>query len=165
MSKGCILKRSRKDGAPSWLLKYDAGHGPKTGTRRQRYKTVRGTERDDPFKPRGLLAQVDDGTDVAPSKVTIKERLRRWLSDYSPMKCGSLATLERYEAQVERHFAPIIGALPLQKLRAAYIQQIYADRLVNGQLGADSRRSNRTVHHIRFEGCQPVSNIIEDQGQ
>ena len=148
MSGGSIIKRPRKDGSPSWLIKYDAGIDPATGKRRQRYKTVRGTKRIAQAELRRLLARVDDGTDLAPTKITVAEWLRRWLADYAPMTTESIATVERYEALVEQHIIPIIGALPLRQLRTAQIQGLYADRLTDGRLRGDGGLSKRTVHHL-----------------
>lgn len=148
MSKGSIIKRPRKDGTNSWLLKYDIGPDPKTGKRRQGYETVRSTRREAERILRNLLKQVDDGTHVVISDETVTEWLRRWLRDYAPMECESKVTLDRYEQFVERHLIPEIGHIKLQKLTTGHVQRLYAEKLSSGRLVSDGGLSKRTVHHM-----------------
>lgn len=149
MSKGTVIKRMHKDGkGHSWLVKYDAAPDPITGKRRQRYKTVKGGKADAERELRTLMSAVDDNTDVDPSKETVAKWLRRWLADYAPMNCGAKTTLERYEQLLENHVIPEIGALPLQNLRTARIQGLYAAKLKDGRLNGVGGLSKRTVHHI-----------------
>ena len=111
MSAGNITRR----GKSSWRLKFEAGErDPVTGNRKTRFVTVRGTKKDAQRELVRLLADVENGTSVDPSSVTIAEHLRGWLhadSDLSPK------TKERYRQFVERQIVPHLGAVPLQKLR------------------------------------------------
>ena len=148
MSKGSVIKRTRKDGKSSWLVKYDAAPDPLTGQRRQRYKTIKGGKADAEKELRNLLSAVDDNTDVQNSRETVAEWLRRWLTDYAPMNCGAQTTLIRYGQFVEKHIIPEIGSLPLQKLRTAQVQRLYASKHKDGRLNSDRGLSKRTVHHL-----------------
>src|SRR5215469_11577168 len=100
-------------GAHSWRIKFKAGRNA-AGERITRYVTVRGTKRDAQRELIRLLAEVENGTVVDPSKVTVAEYLREWLDSTSDL---SPKTLERYRELSERQIIPHLGATPLQKLR------------------------------------------------
>jgi integrase len=149
MSKGTVIKRTHKDGkSHSWLIKYDAAPCPITGSRRQRYKTVNGTKKSAEEKLRSLLTKVDNNTAVDPTKETLAEWLRRWLTDYAPMNCSSGATLERYGQLIEKHIIPSLGSVALQKLTSGTVQGLYASKLKGGLLSGKGGLSKRTVHHL-----------------
>lgn len=71
MSRGSITRR----GARSWRLKFEAAE-PVSGKRQTRYVTVRGTKKEAQAELVRLLAAVEDGTAVDPSKVTVAEYVR-----------------------------------------------------------------------------------------
>ena len=73
---GSITRR----GAHSWRLKFEAGErDPATGKRRTRYTTVRGTKKTAQAELVRLLSEVNTGTHVDPSTVTVADYVRRWL--------------------------------------------------------------------------------------
>src|SRR5262245_56250411 len=72
---GSITRRGN-----SWRLKFEAGaRDSATGVQQTRSVTVRGTKRDAQRKLPALLAAVDNGTAVDPSRVTVAQHLRSWL--------------------------------------------------------------------------------------
>lgn len=91
-------------GISSWRLKYEAGErDPITGKRQTRYVTVRGTKRDAQRELIRLLAEIDSGTAVDPSKPTLAQYLNDWLdgpTDLSPK------TLERYRQLTQQQIIP-----------------------------------------------------------
>src|SRR5271165_6849016 len=131
-------------GTHSWRLKFEGGErDPLTGKRRTRYATVRGTKKDAQRELTRLLAEIENGTAVDPSRVTVAEHLRGWLDT-----AGNLApkTLERYRQLAERQIIPHLGATPLQKLRPARVHDWHGTLLKSG--GAEGRPlSARTVGH------------------
>src|SRR5690349_4850581 len=78
----------------------------------QRYSsTFHGTKRDAQRELRRLLGEIDTGTAVEPSRLTVADYLRDWLGndrDLSPK------TLERYRQLAERQIIPHLGNRPLQ---------------------------------------------------
>src|SRR4051794_13579174 len=69
--------------------------------------TFRGTKRAAQTELRRLLKAADDGTDVAPDKLTLAEYLRSWVdrdTDLSPK------TKERYRQLVEQQIIPHLGS-------------------------------------------------------
>jgi integrase-like protein len=112
---GNITRRGKE----SWRLKYEAGpRDSVTGKRQTRVVTVRGSRRDAQRELTKLLAAVDNGTAVDPSKITVAEYLRDWLVKSPEL---SPKTRERYEQLVEQQIIPHLGLTALQRLRPAQI--------------------------------------------
>ncbi len=74
--RGNITRR----GKSSWRLKFDDGSDPVSGKRRTRYVTVRGKRQDAERELVRLLSEAHNGTLIEPSKVTVAEYMRAWLS-------------------------------------------------------------------------------------
>jgi hypothetical protein len=137
--RGNITRRGRS----SWRLKFDFGTDAVTGKRQTRYVTVRGKRHDAERELARFLNEVHDGTLIDPSKVTVAEHLRAWL-DAAPGL--SLKTAERYRQLAAHQIIPHLGAIALQKLRPAHIQDWHAKILRGGGLWGRPL-STRTVGH------------------
>jgi integrase len=131
-------------GAHSWRLKYEAAErDPATGRRNTRTLTIRGTKKAAQGELTRLLAEVDSGMSVDPSKVTVTEYIRAWLDGADGL---SPKTAERYRQLAEQQVIPHLGATALQKLRPAQVEAWHGTLLKSG--GKDSRPlSARTVGH------------------
>src|SRR5215470_19293079 len=115
MARGNITRRGER----SWRLKYEgAAPDPLTGKRQTRYVTFRGTKKAAQAELTRLLAEVDAGTAVEPSRLTVAEYLRSWLDAGEGL---APKTLERYRQLAEGQIIPHLGTVPAQKLRAAQI--------------------------------------------
>jgi integrase len=137
MSRGNITRR----GAHSWRVKYEAP--ALAGERCTRYVTIKGTKKDAQRELTRLLAEVDHGTSVDPSTLTVGDHLRQWLDEADHL-AGK--TRERYLALAEQQIIPHLGAVLVQKLRPAQIAAWHATLLKSG--GQDGRPlSARTVGH------------------
>jgi len=136
---GSITRRSN-----SWRIKFEAGaRDPVTGKRQTRYVTVRGTKRDAQRELTALLAAVDNGTAVDPSRLTVAEHVRDWLRNADHL---ANKTRERYLALAEQQIIPHLGGVALQKLRPAHIADWHTTLLRSG--GNDGRPlSARTAGH------------------
>jgi hypothetical protein len=89
-SRGHIVRR----GKASWRLKFEGGaRDPVTGKRQTRFVTLRGTKKEAQTELVRLLAAVDNGTAVQPSKFTVAEYIRSWLNGANGL---SGKTCERY---------------------------------------------------------------------
>jgi integrase len=137
---GNITKR----GARSWRLKFEGDErDPLTGKRQTRYVTVRGTKKDAQRELIRLMAEVENGTAVDPSRITVAGYLREWLTNADHL---ANKTRERYRGLVEQQIVPHIGRFILQKLRPAHIAEWHATLLRSG--GSEGRPlSARTVGH------------------
>lgn len=142
MARGSILKRNR-NGVVSYLVRVEYEPDPVTGKRRQRSESFR-LRKDAQTRLAAWLAQIDRGTAIDPSKLTVAELLRTWLDDVAAhsLRPTSLAT---YRATIENHVIPELGAIAVQKLTAARVQAFYSAKLKAG-------RSPRLVQlcHLRL---------------
>ncbi|QWH51273.1 site-specific integrase [Bacillus mycoides] len=129
--KGHIIKRGSKY---SFVL--DIGPHPETGERRQRwfsgYKTKKEAQTDLAKK----ITELNEGTFVDPSKITLKEYLIEWL-EIKKMSVEK-SSLSRYQSSINTHIIPSIGMVPLHKLNVMHIQKCY-------QSGLNSGIANNTI--------------------
>jgi integrase len=134
--RGSITRRGKR----SWRIKYDL---PGTATRQTRYITLRGRRQDAERELAKLISAAHEGTLVEPTKITIAECLRSWLGGAHGL-AGK--TVERYRQLAEQQIIPHLGAVPLQKLRPAHVDEWHSKLLASG--GKDGRPlSPRTVGH------------------
>jgi integrase len=129
----------RQRGERSWELKFDLGRDPRTGKRRVRYVSFKGTKRAAQLELARLISENAVGGSVDPSRVTVAEFIERWLRDWAQAHV-SPKTLERYRELLRNHVCARIGQAQLQKLRAVHINELYADLL--------HRLAPRTVGHV-----------------
>jgi len=128
----------RKRGKNSWQLIFDLPRDA-DGKRKQARRTVHGTKRGAETKLRELLAELDKGGYVAPTKESIESFLVRWLDTYAATNT-SPRTQRDYRGIVHRYLVPTLGTLTLATLRPDHVQALYADMLARGL-------SARTVLH------------------
>jgi integrase len=124
---GSIRKRSKN----SWEVRINLGRDPFTGIRRQRSETVMGNKRDAESALIRLLRERDTGIDIEPSRLTLAQFLERWLRDYCVPNTRP-KTYKRYGELFRLHVTPIIGSIPLTKLRPLHIQRTYARMIEQG---------------------------------
>lgn len=137
---GSITRRGKN----SWRLKYEGGdRDPVTGKRRTRYLTVRGTKKTAQVELTRLLAEVDNGTAIEPSKTTVADYMRTWLDSATHL---APKTIERYRELAECQIIPHLGTVLLQKLRPAQIADWHSTLLKSGGRGGKPL-SPRTVGH------------------
>src|SRR5262245_3708618 len=113
--RGNITRRGKR----SWRLKFDVGRDG-VGERRIRYVTVQGTRKDAERELARLLNDASRGILVDPSKLTIAQHMRDWLNGKDNL---SPLTRQRYAETIGAYINPILGAIDLQKLRPADVQQ------------------------------------------
>jgi integrase len=115
----------RQRGSRSFELKFDAGRDPTTGKRIIQYQSFKGTKREAQIKLASLIAAVDAGSFVEPSKITIVEFVRQRVDAWQASGAISAKTAQRYRELTENQILHI-GAKPLQKLRPLDIEAWHA---------------------------------------
>ncbi len=110
-----------------------------TGRRRRKWHSFKGTKREAQRECARLIAEVDQGGYVEPSKQSIERYFDAWLRDWAPMRAGP-KTAERY-ASLARHITSAIGGMPLQQVRGSDLARIYRDMGARGL-------SPKTVKHV-----------------
>lgn len=143
--RGHIVKRS----ASSYTIVINLGRDPETGKWKQQWVSVKGTKREAEKRLAELHHQLDTGSLIKPSKLTLGEFLRQWLRDYASTNVRA-ATLEGYRITIERHLIPSLGAIPLSQLKPPHLQSYYARALKEGRRDGTGGLSARSVvHHHR----------------
>lgn len=142
--RGNITRRGEK----SWRLKFDLPPDPKTGERRTQYCTFRGTKKEANIELARLITAAEEGTFVAPSKLTVGEYLDKWLDTYARPRL-SAKTTERFAEIVELHLKPALGKSMLKSLSPLDVQSYYNKALETGRLDGKGGLSPKTIlqHH------------------
>ena len=135
----------RRRGARSWEIKFDLGTDPQTGKRLTRYHSFKGTKREAEDELVRLKAGAIRGDYVDPSKTSVADFLDRWQRDWVTGNV-SPKTADRWHDLVRLHIAPNIGAMPIQKLRAVHLTELYGKLLRAGR--GDTGLAPRTVGHV-----------------
>jgi integrase len=137
-----MKRRDRGDGGidqrgeNSWRLRYRI--------KGQRFtKTFHGKRADAQKEVRRLLKSGDDGTHVAPDKITLGEWVELWIASGAPgrrQKRVGRRSLKRYGELLRGHVVPTLGARPIQQIQATEIDALYVK--LGGKLAP------RTAHHV-----------------
>jgi integrase len=143
--KGHIWKR--KPG--NWKVIIELGRD-EFGRRRQRSCTVHGTKDDAERVLTQQLHELETGTFMEPSRLTVGQYLEQWLTDYALPKVSG-RTYERYVSIVQKHLIPTLGQHQLTKLRPLHIQKAQSEwRTAKRKDGKPGTISEMTVlHHHR----------------
>ena len=154
--RGSIFKRSKG----SWTIVLNLGRDPTTGKRKQQWVTVRGTKKEAEKKLAELQHELNTGSFVKPSKLTVGDFLQRWLNDYVYPHVRA-ATAEGYRIIVECHLIPNLGAVVLSELKPTHLQGYYAKALREGRRDGRGGLAARTVGHHHTVLKEALSHAIK----
>ena len=121
----------RKRGTRSWELKFELGPRDASGKRRRRFISFKGTRKAAEIELAKLITEHAAGDSVDPSKTTLAEFAQRWDRDWASLNLGA-KSLERYRQVLRLQILPHLGAMPIQKIRAVHLQELYAKLLRQG---------------------------------
>jgi len=133
--RGHIRKRAKD----SYTVVVYLGRDPETGKRRYLWRSVKGSKRDAEAMLTRLLAQVDTGTDLLPSKLTVEQFSHEWLKAIKSRVKSR--THHRYAELLRLHVLPYIGSLELKKLKPLHIERLLTK-------GREKGLSERTLLHV-----------------
>jgi hypothetical protein len=139
---GRLVRRGRR----SWRLQFDISANPRV----TKYHTLRGTKKEAQEQAAKIVAQYASGQYVDQDKQTVAQFAERWLRDWAAGDVSN-KTYSRYEELLRVHVVPRIGAIPIQRLRAADLQRLYA-----GMNNADRTKlhTHRVVHRMLRHATQ-----------
>jgi integrase len=140
--KGHLTRRGQR----SWRLKYDLAPGD-SGKRQTRYATLRGTRAEAQAQAAKILAAVAEGTHTDPSRETVAEFVKRWLTTWASDNI-SRSTWVTYDHLLRKHLVARVGARPIQKLRPADLQAVYSAMAAEGLADRTCRHVHRVVHRL-----------------
>lgn len=140
--------RSRGQDGRSWSIIIDLGKDAE-GKRKQKWHTFHGTKREAERERTRLLNELNTGTYVEPTKLTVRQYLDRWLKEYAKSNV-SAKTYQTYAEFVRLHLAPALGHHQLAKLAPLHIQEYYTRALESGRKDGKGGLSAQSVlHHHR----------------
>src|SRR6266849_2744298 len=116
-------------GSDRWRLRWRVGGKRFT-------KSFHGSKRTAQTELRRLLKSADDGTHVAPDRITLGAWIEQWIAllerrdgdDTATVRRRGLVnarTLERYAELLRFHVVPTLGARPLQQVNPTEIDALY----------------------------------------
>ncbi len=141
-----VERHRLKNGKACWRVVVEQGFGP-DGKRKRIYRTVQGTKRDAEALMAKLLSELNTGSYIEPSKLTVTEYLRDWMNSYVRPNL-SPTTADSYNINVEKHLIPRIGHILLQQLKPLHVQKLYNDLLSNGRTDGTGGLSAKSVLYI-----------------
>ncbi len=140
-----------------WEARYTVGYDPGTGKQIQKTITAK-TQKEVSQKLKAATAAIDEGTYIAPSKMTVSQWLDTWAEEY----LGSVKplTVSSYKATIKTHLKPGLGAIKLEALAAHHIQKLYnALGTPKGDMEGLSPKTVKNVHGVLHKALQQaVSN-------
>src|SRR5262249_19133757 len=116
-----------------------------SGKRQIRYHSFKGTKREAQAELTRLIASANTGTYVDPDKATVAEFLIRWERDWAPLHV-SPKPLEPYSRLISTQILPLIGSVPIQKLRPAHLSELYAKLVQSGLAPRTAGHAHRLLH-------------------
>jgi integrase len=130
-------------GGRTWLVRVYLGRDPQSGKRRYHNHTVNGNKKDAQRYLTEKLQEIDLGTFVEPSVVTVGEYLDKWLMAAAKPRLTEL-TFQHYEDLLRRYVRPTLGNAKLGNVRPLDIQTLYSGM----QGGGLSARVVRYTHAV-----------------
>lgn len=139
--KGHIRERS----PGHWAIILDVPD-PQSGKRRRKWHSFKGTKREAQIESARLIAAIQGGTYLEPSKTTLAQFLDRWL-DHMRSQI-SFKSHARYSELARKNIVPLLGSVVLTKLRPAQISAAYSKALTEGRRNKVGGLSPQTVTHM-----------------
>src|SRR5829696_3560029 len=106
--KGHIRERS----PGRWAIILDVRDAA-TGKRKRRWHSFKGTKRQAQIESARLVSEMQGGSYLEPSRITLAQFLDRWLDHVKTQVAPR--THERYEELCRKNIAPLLGASILTK--------------------------------------------------
>ena len=128
----------RQRGPDLYQLVYTITSGTGDG-RAQGYETVKGSRKDAERRLREILASLDHGTHVEPSKDTTSAFVSYWFKTYAEPRL-SPRTLRDYRGDIRRYIDPLIGNILVRDLGPQHILGML------GQMRARGLSENTLLH-------------------
>jgi integrase len=139
--EGHIRKRSNG----SYAIVIYRGKGP-DGKKKYDWISVKGGLRAAQRERNRILAELQEGAYVDPSKLTVSQLLDRFMADYAKQSCGA-KTRELYAHTITAHLKPQLGHLLVSKVSPLHIQGFYSERLESGRKDGKGGLSPVSVMH------------------
>lgn len=130
------------------------------GTGKQIQKSITGkTQKEVRQELSRIVRELDEGTYKVPSKLTLKEWMETWLTDYQGNVKPSTALL--YRQQAEMYIIPRLGSVKLQALTSDDIQKFYNELFRSKEDGGRglSAKTVKNVHGVLHKALEQAKNV------
>lgn len=160
--RGHVRRRGR-----AWAIVVDARG--EDGRRRRRWisGTMHGGR---PWRTRkeaegslpSILGKLNDHRYLEPSTATLGEYLAVWLERAAtrPKEPLRPATQDSYRRAIAVHVLPALGSVPLQKLRAGDLSELYGGMLKRGLSKRTVRYTHSIVHKALADACRDTPPML-----
>jgi len=153
MARGSIQKRvSAASGDTSYRARVEFPADPVTGKRRQLSETF-ATRKSAQSALATWLADIERGTAVDTSTMTVADFIRHWLDSVAAHKVRA-TTLVDYRHTIEKHIIPALGGYKVQRLTPAMVQRAYADKLAAGIGGRTVQLMHQRLSQALAQGVR-----------
>ncbi|MEN6371432.1 MAG: site-specific integrase [Armatimonadota bacterium] len=146
----------RNRGDHRWQITYELQKTPQ-GSRKQGYETVQGTKRDAQRRLNEILAEIQAGKYIEPSKLLVSVFYHRWIGAIGP----SLAkkTLDEYKKMGDNHIIPYFGNMLMCNVEPLSIQEYYNYLGEKGRIKKTlkPRKEGAPPHKIMPDGLSPLT--------
>ncbi len=139
---GQIIPRGER----TWLVRVFLGRDSAKGKRRYLNKTIRGTKKDAQRFLNGVLRDIDLGTFIEPSGVTLNEYFDKWLESAARPRV-SRRTADGYAGLLSRYIRGPLGSRRLDRLQALDIQKVYGEMQAEGLSARVVRHTHSALHN------------------
>lgn len=139
---GQLIQRGER----TWLVRVFLGRDTQTGKRKYHNKTIRGNRKDAQRYLNGVLREIDLGTFVEPSAMSLSEYIKNWIQSAARPRV-SQRTADGYEALLSRYILEPLGNKRLDALKALDIQKVYADMQARGLSARVVRHTHSALHN------------------
>jgi integrase len=127
-------------------LKFDLGPDS-AGKRRVAYETVRGTKKEAEVQLAARLSAVDESRYVEANKTTVADFVGARIDYWEANSDIGARTAARYRELLANQIKPHLGAMALQKLKAAAIEDWYVTLRKSGRAKGQGGLAPRTIRH------------------
>lgn len=142
-AQGAGTIRKRTDGR--WEARFTTGFDPVTG--KQVQKSIYGkTQKEARERLSQIIAELDAGTYLEPSKETVGQWLDAWLETYVTYSVKPY-TVDSYRRVCANYLSPALGRIPLSTLTAPQIQKFYNSLLMERKLNPKTVRNIHGILH------------------
>jgi len=133
----------------SWTIIVEAGRDPATNKRKRIKKAFHGRKEEAKKEMARLIAELEKGTYIEPSGLTLAQYIKSWMEDYGKLKL-SPTTYRRYSKIVDLRLIPWLGSISLDKIRPYHVQKFYKRVIEEGRMdkkGGPLSAASIIYHH------------------
>jgi integrase len=143
--RGHVARKQTRSGTRYYPV-VELPRDPVTHKRRQRWHPGHSARKPAERELTRLLAALDRGVYIEPSKLTVQSYLERWLIEVR----GKIEdnTLENYEDYARAQVYPGIGHVPLQQLTAGQLRAFYVALADHGRRDGKGGLAPKTVKNV-----------------